>query len=39
VGANEIAALSNAFARKPHRIVMVAIEELGVGGDPVIKRR
>jgi hypothetical protein len=36
VGANEIAALSDAFARKSHRIVIVAAEELGVGGDPVI---
>jgi len=39
VGADEIAALADAFARKPHRLVIVAAEELGVGGDAAIKRR
>src|SRR6202022_1755777 len=39
VGADEIAALSNAFARKTYRHVVIAPAELCVGGDPVVDRR
>jgi hypothetical protein len=39
VSADEIAALSDALARKAHRLVVVAPDELGVGGDPLIDRR
>src|SRR3984893_18910283 len=39
VGANEIAALSDALARKTYRLVVIAPAELCVGGDPVVDRR
>src|SRR6195256_5366008 len=39
VGADEIAALSDALARKTHSLVVVAPDELGIGGDAVIDRR
>ena len=39
VGADEIAALPNAVAGKTHRLVVVAPDELGVGGDAVVNRR
>ena len=39
VGADEIAALSDSFARKPYRLVVVAPAELCVSGDPVVDRR
>src|SRR5262249_48155569 len=39
VGANEIAALPDGLARQLHRLVVVASDELGVGGDAGIDRR
>jgi hypothetical protein len=36
VGADEVAALPDALARQPHRLVVVAPDELGEGGDAVI---
>ena len=39
VGADEIAALAQRLARQPHRLVIIASEELGVGGDADIDRR
>ena len=39
MGADEIAALPDAFARQPHRLVVIAPDELGIGGDAAIKRR
>jgi hypothetical protein len=39
VSADEITALSDTFARKTHRFAVVAADELGVGGDPIIDRR
>ena len=39
VGADEIAALTDALARQPHRLVVIASDELGVGGDAVVDRR
>src|SRR4029077_14791330 len=39
VGADEIAALSDALARKTHRLVVVAPAELCVSGDAVVDRR
>src|SRR6478672_3808645 len=39
VGADEIAALSDSFARKPYRLVVIAPAELCVSGDPVVDRR
>src|ERR1700688_4618715 len=39
VGADKIRALPDGFARKAHRVVVVVANELGVGGDAVVKRR
>ena len=39
VGADEIAALADALARKTHRLIVVAPDELRVGSDAVIDRR
>ena len=39
MSADEIAALSDTLARKTHCLLVVAADELGVGGDPVIDRR
>jgi hypothetical protein len=39
VGADEIAALSDSLARQPDRLLVVASNELGVGGDAVIDCR
>ena len=39
VGADEIAALTDRLARQPHRLIIIASDELGVGGDAAIDRR
>ena len=39
VGADEIAAQPDALARKPHRLVVVAADVLGIGDDAVKNRR
>ena len=39
VGADEIAAFPDTLARKTHCLVVVAPDELGIGGDAVINRR
>ena len=39
VGADEIAAMPDGLVRQPHRLVVIASYELGVGSDAVIDRR
>ena len=39
VGADEIAALPDALAREPDRLLIVARDEMGIGGDAAIDRR
>ena len=39
MSADEISALSDALARKAHRLVVIATHELGIGGNAVIDCR
>src|SRR5262249_84498 len=39
VGADHTAPLADALARMPHRLLVVAADELGVGGNAVVDRR
>jgi hypothetical protein len=39
MSADEIGALPNALAGEPHRLVVMAPDELGVGADATINRR
>ena len=39
VGADEVVALTDALARQPDRLVVIAFDERGVGGHAVVDRR